>query len=134
MASLLSCWPYTDSACLSTSRQKFRKDTDLDGKFVKLFEKLKQGEVLYESETTNLKPVNCKVVNISRDGIGLKTVGKQKLSAKPNEKIQVQFNLDNSASTEINKKAYVRWVKDDLMGGEFVEKDKDDVQIGFYLL
>jgi hypothetical protein len=48
--------------------------------------------------------------------------------------IEVKFTLDNSASTEIERKAHVKWVKDKRIGCEFFEIYRDDVTLGFYFL
>jgi hypothetical protein len=113
-------------------RQKHRKKTDLDGYVVKLFHEKRRPELLYESETTGSSPLNCKIMSVSRTGIALTIVDKHGI--KIGDDIKVKFTLDNSASTEIEKKAHVKWVKDNYMGCEFFDTDKHDLTLAFYFL
>ena len=113
-------------------RQKHRKKADLDGYVVKLFHEKRRPELLYESVTTGSNPLNCKIISISRNGITLTTVYKHGIVI--GDDIEVKFTLDNSASTEIEKKAHVKWVKDNYMGCEFFGTDKHDLTLAFYFL
>ncbi|MFH1935162.1 MAG: PilZ domain-containing protein [Pseudomonadota bacterium] len=113
-------------------RQTYRKKTDLDGYVVKLFSEKRQPKLLYESKTTDSNPLNCKIINISRNGITFTTVDKHGI--KIGDDIKVKFTLDNSASTEFEKKAHVKWVQDNYIGGEFFETYKHDVTLAFYFL
>jgi len=113
-------------------RQTYRKKTDLDGYVVKLFSEKKQPQLLYESKTTDSNPLNCKIISISRNGMTLTTVDKHGI--KIGDDIKVKFTLDNSASTEFEKKAHVKWVQDNYIGGEFFETYKHDVTLAFYFL
>lgn len=113
-------------------RQTYRKKADLDGYVVKLFSGKRQPQLLYESKTTDSNPLNCKIINISRNGISLTTVDKHGIGI--GDDIKVKFTLDNSASTEIEKKAHVKWVKDNYIGCEFFETYKHDVTLAFYFL
>ena len=92
----------------------------------------RQPQLLYESKTTDSKPLNCKIISISRNGITLTTVDKHGI--RIGDDIKVKFTLDNSASTEIEKKAHVKWVKDNYIGCEFFETYKHDVTLAFYFL
>ena len=72
------------------------------------------------------------ILNISRNGVTLTTVHKHGIEV--GDEIKVKFALDNSASTEIEKKARVKWVEGNYMGCEFFETDKNDLTLAFYLL
>lgn len=113
-------------------RQTYRKTADLDGYVIKLFSKKKQPQLLYESKITNSSPLNCKIIGISRNGMTLTTVDKHGI--RIGDDIKVKFTLDNSASTEFEKKAHVKWVKNNYIGGEFFEAYKHDVTLAFYFL
>jgi len=113
-------------------RQTYRKKSNLDGYVVKLFSGKRQPQLLYESKTTDSNPLNCKIISISKNGITLTTVDKHGIGI--GDDIKVKFTLDNSASTEIEKRAHVKWVKNKLIGCEFFETYKNDVTLGFYFL
>ena len=113
-------------------RGKYRKETGLDGFFVKLFKKDNWGKIISQSTPTNSPPVNCKIKNISTNGVGLET------SEKPNVKIgdllKVEFTLDTSASPVIRKKVIVRGLKDNYIGCEFCDDEINESKIGSYVL
>jgi hypothetical protein len=113
-------------------RKRYRKDTNLDGFLQKLYLTDVSGRMLYESETTNIKVLNCKIVNISKAGLGVTIMGPHTI--EKGDHIKAKFTLDNSARTEIEKKALVKWVKDSELGCEFLDEDKEDKTIAFYLL
>jgi hypothetical protein len=113
-------------------RQTYRKKTDLDGYVVRLFQEKRQPQLLYESKTTDSNPLNCKIISISRNGISLTTVDKHGIGI--GDDIKVKFTLDNSASTEFEKKAHVKWVTGNYIGCEFFETYKHDVTLAFYFL
>jgi len=113
-------------------RQTYRKKADLDGYVVKLFQEKRQPKLLYESKTSDSNPLNCKIISISRNGISLTTVDKHGIGI--GDDIKVKFTLDNSASTKFEKKAHVKWVKDNYIGCEFFDIYKHDVTLAFYFL
>ncbi|MFC1531906.1 PilZ domain-containing protein [Thermodesulfobacteriota bacterium] len=114
------------------SRKKYRKQVNLDATLFKPEQNLRWGKTLSESQETNIKPANCQVCNISFGGIGLKIL--EKIEIEEGDLILVRFTLDNSASTEMEKKVIVRVVKDTYVGCEFFDSDKNDTTLGFYLL
>jgi len=114
------------------SRQKYRKQINLDGILINPGQDLKWGKTLSESQETRIKPINCQICNISLRGIGLKIPDKIKI--EEGDLMLVRFTLDNSASTEMEKKVIVRIVKDTYIGCEFFDADKNDTILGFYLL
>ncbi|MFQ5981728.1 MAG: PilZ domain-containing protein, partial [Candidatus Heimdallarchaeota archaeon] len=85
-----------------------------------------------ESQLTKIKPRNCKIFDISLGGIGITTIGKHNIDE--GDYITVKFTLDTPASPTIEKEATVRWVKGNYIGCEFIDTDKNDTNIGFYLL
>ncbi|MBW1763234.1 MAG: PilZ domain-containing protein [Deltaproteobacteria bacterium] len=113
-------------------REKFRKDVDLNGVILKPSENLRWGKTLNESQQTQIDPINCKVRNISIGGVGLKTFSMVDIAV--GDPIMVKFTLDNTASSEIEKKAIVRGIRETFIGCEFLDADKNDPKLGFYLL
>ena len=114
------------------SREKYRKQVSLNGIILKPGQNLKWGKTLSESQETRIKPINCQICNISLGGLGLKIHDMIKI--EEGDFILVRFNLDNSASTEIEKKVIVRAVKDSYIGCKFMDTDKNDTTLRFYLL
>jgi hypothetical protein len=113
-------------------REKFRKETNLDGFVEKLSQDEKWDKIIWQSTTTNSHSVNCRIRNISVLGIGLATIGKKHIKA--GDQIKVEFILDTPSTPKIIKKAIVRTVNDNYIGCEFLEADKHDQELGFYLL
>jgi len=114
------------------SRKKYRKQVTLDGTLFKPEKNLRWGKTLSESQETKINPINCQICNISLWGIGLNILDKVKM--EEGDLLLVRFTLDNSASTEIEKKIIVRVVKDTYIGCEFFDSDKNDKTLGFYFL
>ena len=114
------------------SRKKYRKQVDLHGILLKPDQKLRWGRTLSESQETRIKPINCRVCNISLGGIGVKL--QEKVEIEEGDLMLARFTLDNSASTELEKKVIVRVVKDNYIGCEFFDTDKNDTTLGFYFL
>jgi len=113
-------------------RGKFRKKVDLDGIILTPGQDTRWGRTLSESQETRIAPINCMVRNISLGGVGLKTFSMVDIAV--GDPIMIKFNLDNSASSEIEKKGIVRGIKDTFIGCEFLDAEKNDPQLGFYLL
>jgi hypothetical protein len=114
------------------SRKKFRKQVDLGGIILRPDYGKRWGRTLSESEVTRIKPINCKVRNISMEGIGLTLV--QDVQINEGDFIMVRFTLDNTALTEMEKKCIVRANSNSYIGCEFFDSDKNDTKLGFYLL
>jgi PilZ domain len=100
-------------------RNKFRKTTNLDGKFINHSRKI-SGDI-------NVK-------NLSLDGVGFTTKDIAKL--KIGDKIEVSFQLDNSDKAIINKDAVVKNIRNNIIGCEFVKSSQSTFEssLGFYLL
>ena len=100
-------------------RKFYRKDVDLEGK-------LNFGEI-------NNHPI--RVYNLSRTGLKMKT--KVKNVVRVDDECMVQFILDDSKGTVINKEMKVKRVDGHMVDGEFIDTqtfDNNDKAIGFYLL
>lgn len=112
-------------------RKKFRKPIELDGHFSIV-------DINTDIQKINKHVLNvfhqypCKVINLSSHGIGFTAIKAQEI--RKGHVIRIIFKLDNSTNTSINKIAVVKVIKDIYFGCEFVEPEKDDPAIGFYLL
>lgn len=73
------------------------------------------------------------VKNLSRNGIGFKTIGKYDI--KEGDVINVQFTLDDANGTKIKSNVVVRSVSDNYIGAEFSGLDVHGAkELGFYLM
>jgi len=113
-------------------REKFRKETNLDGFVEKHSQEEKWDKIIWQSTTTDSHSVNCTIRNLSVLGIGLTTIGNKHI--KVGDQIKVEFILDSPSTPRIRKNAIVRAVKDNYIGCEFYDTDKHDQELGFYLL
>ena len=100
-------------------RKKFRKKTNLYGKFINHYRK-KSGDII--------------VKDLSLDGMEFNT--KDIYKFKNGDKIEVSFFLDNTERTTINKEVIVRGVRKNSIGGEFVKLKQPAIEsvLGFYLM
>jgi hypothetical protein len=106
-------------------RQFYRKKTRLLGTYVKhdpqTHQILEQGRMVVE--------------DISRTGIGLRTLGRHAILV--NDVFSVAFTLDDKQETDIRKSVRARRIDDHFIGAEFVDHDTytDTNRIlGFYLM
>ena len=113
-------------------RGKFRKETDLEGFFVQESKGSRLGNIRMDSTSSNPQSVNCRVKNITANGLGF--MANNRHSIEPGNLIRIVFTLDNSANTMIKKDLVVRHVRGNYIGCEFVDNDKGDTALGFYLL
>ena len=113
-------------------RRRFRKATDLEAYFEKLRAQDRWGKIHWQSSGGGARASNCMVKNVSAHGIGVVPGASHDLHE--GDFIQVRFTLDNSAATPIEKKAVVRSAATTYLGCEFLDEDKDDKHLGFYLL
>ena len=117
------------------SRLKYRKDVNLEGTYMRPNQNFKWGRTLNESVETNIKKVNCRICNISTEGVGIEVRDDVEVgNTKKGDILLVNFRLDNSASTEIEKMVSVKVIKDHYLGCEFFDKDKNDTKLKFYFL
>ena len=116
-------------------RKKYRKYVDFHGVLFKPGQNLKWGKTLSESQETRIKKTNCLITNISMGGIGLKILDKVEVEEiQEGDILLVQFTLDNSAATKMEKKVIVRVIESGYIGCEFFEADKNDTTLKFYFL
>lgn len=113
-------------------RRKHRKKTNLTGYYKKRNHPSEWAEIHWESEKVNVHKINCKVINLSSAGIGLIPYGAYDI--KVGDFLAIRFVLDDSSQTVLLKRATVRAVLENYVGCEFIEEDKQDKTIGFYLL
>ena len=113
-------------------RRTFRKEVNLEGRFINYYQDKKWGKTLSESQLTNIKPINCKVTNISLKGIAL--VAPENVKVEEGDHMIIKFILDNSVSTEPEKETIVKSVVGTRIGCEFIDSDRDDSTLGFYFL
>lgn len=108
-------------------RKKYRKTTDLDGYYCKI----PVDEGLFAGKN---KP-NCKIVNISMGGIGLRLGHVHSL--KLGDELLVDFTLDDKKQSHVQRKVLVRHVGENgYIGCEFSDSDQPvyEKTIGFYLM
>jgi PAS domain S-box-containing protein len=72
------------------------------------------------------------VHNLSRRGIGFKAIGKADIRVK--DRFRVQFTLDNTAESVIQKEVVVRSMVGGMIGCQFEGQDACDVTLGFYMM
>ena len=117
-------------------RSRFRKNVHLTGVVMKrgAQQNSKWGKTLNASigDTSRL---NCMIINISTIGVGVFLTGRaQTGKIRVGDVLLVRFNLDNSASTKIEKMVTVKAVKNNYIGCEFFNNEKEDKNVKFYLL
>lgn len=109
-------------------RKKDRKPTDLSGVCCRM----PAGQPV---KLSGLEDENCRVVNISFGGVGLRLHGD--LQVQLGDILLVSFALDDKQQSELKRKIIVRHVGDNnYIGGEFND-NKDNVYektIGYYLM
>lgn len=72
------------------------------------------------------------IKDLSREGLRLASVNARHLN--PGDLLMVQFNLDNSSRTLIEKLARVASINGDEVGCRFEVIDRHDITLGFYLM
>lgn len=109
-------------------RKRYRKQTDLHGYFCRVSgqEKPAGAEQL---------PRNCKIVNLSLGGMGLRHETGQKIAA--GDELFVDFVLDDRKQSHMQRKIIVRHVGENgYIGGEFCDTNQHvyEKTLGFYLM
>lgn len=105
-------------------RREQRKTVNLKGVFIR-----GQGERLaLKSEDWG----HMEVKNLSRRGVGFKTIGK--VDIRIHDRLRVNFTLDNTARSIIQKEVVVRSVTGGIIGCQFESQDACDVTLGFYMM
>ncbi len=106
-------------------RKVYRKEVKLSGSFTHNSADLNRLEV---SE----KWFPMELTNISKSGLSFKTPMTRLLQV--DGKVQLRFNLDNSSKSLINKSAIIKSVRQNNVGCQFQNIDKNDTILGFYFL
>ena len=101
-------------------RKKFRKKTNLPGKFTNHSRKNTRGDIIAK--------------NLSMNGLGFTTMDINKL--QKGDEITVSFKLDNANKTTIKKELIVRNIHENAVGCEFEKSCQYalDADLGFYLM
>jgi hypothetical protein len=97
-------------------RKHYRKDVRLPGEY-SVPEKGKQGEIV--------------VRNLSLSGVQFTCVRPHQIL--PGDTLELKFNLDNSARTEIRRSSKVMWVRDYDVGAQFIGPKSFERDLSFYL-
>ena len=108
-------------------RERYRKSTDIDGKYGKVDHDIK---VLEVQDPKN----KCKIADLSLSGVALSINGAHDLQI--GDDIMVSFTLDDTSRTDIKRLAKVRVVGQGFVGCKFDEVDSPlyDKALGFYLM
>ena len=115
----LKCRCKTATKVFLEFRKAYRKKVDLKGFYVlNLYEGEQKGRIA--------------VLNISRKGIGFKTLAKHDLSQ--GDEIRVNFTLDDQKRSKIEKRAIVRSTNGGYVGCEFINEADIGGELGFYLM
>ncbi len=109
-------------------RERYRKSTNIDAKYVKIDKDVKAADMQIEP---NLK---CKVADLSLSGLALTIIGSHDLQV--GDELLVEFTLDDKSNTYIKRKAAIRVVGQGFVGCQFDESDSPafDKALGFYLM
>ncbi len=109
-------------------RERYRKSTNIDAKYVKLDKDIKQKAM--QAEPT----LKCKVADLSLSGLALTIIGSHNLQV--GDELMTEFALDDKANTHIKRKAIIRVIGQGFVGCQFDEADSPayDKALGFYLM
>jgi len=119
-------------------RKHYRKPADLEGFYAKkdvdltgYYVNLSQGED-WDDAVLQRRSVNCRIVNISQGGIGLKPIGLHAIKEK--DELRVRFFLDDKKKSMVDRNVLVVLVENNHIGCQFTEPVDHDKVLGFYLL
>jgi len=76
--------------------------------------------------------LKMRIDSISITGVGCTTLNRNDL--RKNDRLMVKISLDDREKSKIEKRAVVKWVQDRYIGCSFIETDKYDKVLGFYLM
>lgn len=99
-------------------RRDFRKDSNIVGEYMSL--------------PTGNPRGRMKVVNISRNGIGLQIEGSNQFTI--GDELLILFTLDGTDDSLIEKRAVIRFIKHNYIGSEFLGSFPLGKTLGAYLL
>jgi hypothetical protein len=126
----LGCYLHVKCPCrnkffiMREQRRFFRKKIHLEGAF-----KIANQDQFYFSEANWVPSI---MTDLSKLGVRFctKKIGPVRLG----DRVLVQFHLDNSTKTLIEKSAFVQSITENDVGCRFEESREHDVTLGFYLL
>lgn len=101
-------------------RRQYRKETDLPGFY------------FYQLPNGITDKGSMRVVDISTNGLKLKLSVERQFDA--DDKLRVEFYLNDKRNTFIKKEVIVRNITRDLVGTSFAPNQGDDPALGFYLM
>ncbi len=109
-------------------RERYRKSTNIDAKYVKLDKDIKK---IDKQAQPNLK---SKVADLSLSGLALTIIGSHNLQVS--DELIVEFTLDDRAHTHMKRRAIVRVIGQGFVGCQFDKVDSPayDKALGFYLM
>ena len=99
-------------------RKMYRKETELKGRYVNQSRDNDEGGII--------------ISNISMNGLGFHIKGAHKI--EQDNILKVEFRLDDEQKTFIARQVMVREVQGNFVGVEFVNVDKYDKFLDFYLM
>ena len=99
-------------------RKMYRKETELKGRYINQSRDNDEGGII--------------ISNISMNGLGFHIVGAHKI--EQNNILKVEFRLDDDQKTFIDREVMVREVQGNFAGVEFVNVDKYDKYLDYYLM
>jgi len=110
-------------------RKRFRQKTLLNGLYCDL---ALVGSDKWKIYLHDLTRTNCHIVDISVNGLGI--VFHTRHAVSKGDKLRIRFELDTSTSPKIELDIVARYIKDNLIGCEFLDSNIVDKEIRFYLL
>ncbi len=114
-------------------RDLHRKETYLEGYFERVHKKWQWEKAKLDPNMTGPKIMNCRITDISKNGMGFTPLGRQH-DIEVDHLLIITFYLDDYSKTVCLKKLIVRGVHNNKISCEFSEDDKKDPKIGYYLL
>ncbi len=114
-------------------RRKFRRAVGLAAFYTNLSSMNIEDKFAYKDENSYGIRHNSEIMDISVEGLRLKPMVKHYV--QEGDSLLVKFDLGGKGTNRVvEKRLIVHSVKNNLIGGEFFPRDKNDPRIGFYLL
>jgi glyoxylase-like metal-dependent hydrolase (beta-lactamase superfamily II) len=110
-------------------RKHYRKDVSLGGYYAAA-----DADVVWAGMSgRESMPINCRIQNISMGGIGFTAL--DMVRVKLDDTLKVKFTLDKDPPEVVEKKIFVRTIRDNYIGCEFTKESMEyDTTLGFYLM
>jgi len=110
-------------------RRRLRKDTKLSGFYCPL--SMVEGGG-WESCISESSRFNCTISDLSVEGAAVVT--REGHTVQVGDRLRLRFELDRGVSPRVELDVVVRNTKSNMFGCEFIDKEKYNKKIGFYLL